>query len=280
MLVLLASEWVEIIRRMEDLGRLSNAPEMVDLIHGETSEILNALRKLSQACNSIGLRFSASYADELIASVESHLGWPVCLNTSLEELSKRNDRKDLTPQVFVNEITILKKRIDDELRNVEFFSLEPGKSSFLNDPYLFGVNVFNRFPSATLDIEEAGKCLAFGRFTACVFHLMRVIEAGLRELGKSLNDPNLNPKTNPNWERILKRCDDELKKPYADRSPEWQKGPQFFADATANLRAVKDAWRNPSLHVEISYDEEKCSDVWNAVRAFMRHLAEGLPPIP
>ncbi len=277
MLILLASEWVEIIRRMEDLGNLLNVSEMSDLVHGKTEEILVALRKISQACASMGLRFSASYANELIASVESYVGLSVRLNAFIEGQAKGKHDKELTPQAFVNEITILKKRIDDELKNVEFFSLEPGRSSFVSDPYLFGVKVFNRFPSAVLDVEEAGKCFAFSRFTACVFHLMRVVETGLRELGRSLNDPSLDPKTNPNWERILKRCDDELKKPHADRTPEWRNAPQFFAEATANLRAVKDAWRNPSLHVEISYDEDKCSELWNAVRAFMRHLGEGLP---
>src|SRR5260370_15910951 len=34
------------------------------------------------------------------------------------------------------------------------------------------------------------------------------------------------------------------------------------ATVTANLRAVKDAWRNPTMHVDIDYDEEKATDVW------------------
>ena len=30
------------------------------------------------------------------------------------------------------------------------------------------------------------------------------------------------------------------------------------------------------MHVEINYDDEKAFDVWNAVRAFIRHLAAKL----
>jgi len=67
-----------------------------------------------------------------------------------------------------------------------------------------------------------------------------------------------------------------LKKPLSARSPEWRVDEQFFSTATANLRAVKDAWRNPSVHVEIFYDPETVSDIWNAVRAFMRHLVTRL----
>jgi hypothetical protein len=106
--------------------------------------------------------------------------------------------------------------------------------------------------------------------------LNRTLEIGLHALGKSLNDPGLDPKKNPTWESILRKCDDELKKPLAQRSQEWQKDDQFFSNATANLRAVKDGWRNPTMHVKIKYTEEEALDVFNAVKAFMGHLAKKL----
>ena len=40
--------------------------------------------------------------------------------------------------------------------------------------------------------------------------------------------------------------------------------------------AVKDAWRNPTMHVEITYTEEMALDVFRHVQAFMRHLATKL----
>ena len=167
--------------------------------------------------------------------------------------------------------------ICDEMESALFSQVPHHLSSFYQSTKpLFGENVHRNFPSAIIDIEEAGNSLALGRNTACVFHLMRVLEVGLRALGKSLNDPSLDPKKNPTWESILRRCDAELQKPYAQRSPEWQANPQFFSEATANLRAVKDAWRNPTLHIDLSYDEERARDVWNVVGAFLRHLATHL----
>jgi hypothetical protein len=102
------------------------------------------------------------------------------------------------------------------------------------------------------------------------------METCLRALGKSLNDPNLDTSRNPSWEAILRKCDGQLAKPKNERCAEWQTDDQFFSEATANLRAVKDAWRNPTMHVEITYDEEKATDVWRTVRAFTQHLATKL----
>lgn len=158
--------------------------------------------------------------------------------------------------------------IKDELEEVSLWRVE--YPDFLAKD---GLGLKDKFKEAHRDAEEAGKCLAFGRNTAGVFHLMRVMEVGLRELGGSLNDASLDPKTNPTWEKILGRCDKELAKPYKERSPEWAADGSFFSSATADLRAVKDAWRNPTLHVERFYDGEEARDVWNAARAFMRHLA-------
>jgi hypothetical protein len=105
---------------------------------------------------------------------------------------------------------------------------------------------------------------------------MRVLELGLRALGTSLGDPTLDPNANPTWDRILKRGDGELLKTADKRSKEWQANGEFFTDAIANLRAVKMAWRNPTMHVTGLYDEEKALDVFNTVAALMRHLATEL----
>jgi hypothetical protein len=169
-----------------------------------------------------------------------------------------------------------RQRIDDELKRRVFMRVPREKVKFYNGKALLSQAVERAFPSIVNDVEEAGKCLSFGRNTACVFHLMRVMEIGLRTLGDSLNNPSLDPKRNPSWDSILQKCDKELAKPRNERSPEWMKDDQFFAEATANLRAVKDAWRNPSMHVEKDYDDEKALDVFNSVKAFMRHLAAKL----
>jgi hypothetical protein len=163
--------------------------------------------------------------------------------------------------------------LNSEVHQSTLVQIPSVQKNFYQAKDLFGPLVSGKFPSVLLDIEEAGSCFALDRNTACVFHLMRAMEVGLRALGKSLNNPNLDPKRNPNWEAILKPCDDELRKPLKERANEWRSDELFFSNATANLRAVKDAWRNPTLHVEMNYDDDRALEIFNAVKAFMRHLA-------
>jgi hypothetical protein len=56
------------------------------------------------------------------------------------------------------------------------------------DEPLFGSDVLTKFGSATNDdIEEAGKCLALGRGTATVFHLMRVLESAAQSIASKID---------------------------------------------------------------------------------------------
>lgn len=167
-------------------------------------------------------------------------------------------------------------RVEDELKETSLWIIPAERALQFRGRPPFGDQVASHFSPANEDIGDGVYCLLLGRGTATVFHLMRVMEVGLRALAASLNDPTLDPKRNPSWETILKRGDKELGKPLKERSPEWQSDEEFFSTAHANLRAVKDAWRNPTMHIERRYDPEEAQDVWNAVRAFMRHLAQKL----
>ncbi len=167
----------------------------------------------------------------------------------------------------------LDNRVIDEMKSRKFFSIEPDKVAIVDGKNLFGEEVTEAFPSAIVDIEEAGKCLAFERWTATVFHLMRAMEVGLNVLGKALGLPVT---TNQNWGSILKKCNKELSEPQAKRSPEWASDNAFFSGASAYLRSVKDAWRNPTMHVAQVYTEVQAEDIWNAVKAFMRQLSTKL----
>jgi hypothetical protein len=55
--------------------------------------------------------------------------------------------------------------------------------SALKQPeYLFSERSANAFPSAYMDVVEAGRCLALNRNNAAIYHLMQVAEIGLRAL--------------------------------------------------------------------------------------------------
>lgn len=166
-------------------------------------------------------------------------------------------------------------RLQDELKATILFSLDAAKAKLYTETALFGDQVASNFPSGAYDIEEAGKCLATGRSTACVFHCMRVMEVGLKALALAMEIPYA-----PSWESYIKQINAKITTDWKDKEPEWKKNEQFFAGAVGDLTAVKNAWRNPTMHIRGSYDPERAEDIFNAVKGFMRHLAIELTEEP
>lgn len=136
---------------------------------------------------------------------------------------------------------------------------------------LFGDAVFDAFPSAADDIAEAGKCLALERGTACVFHLMRVMEVGLKVLAASLG---IQPEKN--WGAYLVKLDAEIQTRKRIKAAGWDAEKVFYEESAAHISTVKTAWRNPTMHIEKQYSVESARDAYNSVSAFMRHLASKL----
>src|SRR5580704_15527436 len=109
---------------------------------------------------------------------------------SFDRLQKLCTTENPTVETVKEIVTELQGRIRDELSHIELWLITREENRFLKiNP--FGEDILKKFDPARDDIEEAGKCLAYGRGTGCVFHLMRVMEVGLRALAASLNDSRL-----------------------------------------------------------------------------------------
>ena len=136
-----------------------------------------------------------------------------------------------------------------------------------------GMRFSTTSPSANEDIAEAGKCLALDRGTACVMHLNRVLESGLRSLASVLAIAEQN-----NWGIYLR----EIKSKLDILATAGVKDPNeiFYREAQVLLDAVRIAWRNPTMHIEKSYTVEKAEDIFTSVRTFMKHLATKLAETP
>lgn len=79
----------------------------------------------------------------------------------------------------------------DEMRAREMFVMPSKHAAYYSDAPHFGEAVDDAFASAAYDIGEAAKCRSFGRWTACVMHVMRVLEVGLGVLARHVGvDPN------------------------------------------------------------------------------------------
>jgi len=138
---------------------------------------------------------------------------------------------------------------------------------YYEDQQLFGQEVCDKFPEMIYDIQEAGKCFALNRYTACVFHLMRVMELAVQRFGKKLEIKLVDEKV---WQNIL----DEVNKAIQNlkKTPEQKAKQVAYAEIAAHLFNVKVAWRNPVMHPKGQYDGEESRDIFNHVKAFVRHL--------
>jgi len=184
----------------------------------------------------------------------------------------------LNSQHFAEMLKCLRGTLEKEL-NTQLIYLIPKERAEFIEPQKsqFSDATRESFPVGTVEVERAGKAYAFGLPNACVFHLMRAMEHCLRALGKSLKESSLDARGNPSWDAILKRWTAELeKKERKDRTAEWNANEEFFSGATADLRAVKSAWRNPTMHVGRDYEDDEALDILNAVKGFIRHLATNI----
>lgn len=196
---------------------------------------------------------------------------------SVPPLLDRIEYRLKTPDSYLckdahGEMSDLRSRIEDHLRNRLFFFIAPGKVAYYENKQLFGKEVADRFPNAIDDIEGAGKCLAFGQGTATVLHLMRVMEVGLKALAKPLGIPYA-----PSWESYLTQIQSKIAARHNTKSRKWKKQEPFFRDVSGDLISIKQAWRNPTMHVVRKYSTDEAEEIFRAVRTLMQHIANNLP---
>ncbi len=144
---------------------------------------------------------------------------------------------------------------------------------------LFGNAVNTNFTSATFDIVEAGNCFAVGRYTACVFHLMRVLEIGLSTLANKFNVPS----NHTNWQNIIDQIEERIRSMGSDQNKPatWKEEEQFYSQVATQFIFLKNAWRNYTVHVRGGkYTDEEAENIMRSVLAFMQKLSTKLSENP
>jgi HEPN domain-containing protein len=161
----------------------------------------------------------------------------------------------------------LKIRIQDEYADILLLWIEE-KACYQQDDF-FGVEVGERFKDASFDIKEAGTCYALGRYTACVYHSMRVAEFGLKAIAERVKFPD----DRPNWEPVLKFINAELTRNRDVMSAAFKGDIEFISGISAHMHSVNLAWRRRVAHVERTYTQEEAKRILEETRNLMQHLA-------
>ena len=181
---------------------------------------------------------------------------------------KRDADRWIDEMVRIHRFTLVQ-----EMEHLFYFDIPAAQVHYWKDNQPFGAKVAAVFPDAGYDIEQASKCLALDRSTACVFHLMRVLDHALHRLSTTLHN-TFDPRTS--WDTILNGKDGVKDKidQMRTNTPELLAKKEDYHRVYGHLNSVKNAWRNPTMHPRKHYDTEEAEDVFCATRGFMRDLAK------
>lgn len=222
---------------------------------------LRNLRPVESEFRKVGLQISAEMAAEVIQALE-------------KDGSKRENF-----QWLMDQIANLEKISEKEIKGKVFFYVPNERTKFLplsSHPHLFGEEVTAAFRSAISDVYEAGTCLALARSSACVFHLMRVLEVGLTVLGKVFDVSLAHTNWAPAIEEIEAKIRNMHKDPVWKALPDYKQQQEFYAQAASHFGILKDAWRNYTMHARGVYTEEQAERMFENTKDFMQKLATKL----
>jgi len=215
--------------------------------------------------------------------IQTHVGKIGLQITSetINDVLKEIDRPEQPPTYhwMIETTRHLRKLMQREMKGKVFLYITPEKAKFFpteKSQYPLNEQVFDSFPSATYDTNEAAWSLATSRSTAAVFHLMRILEIGLGRLGKEFGVSL----AYTNWEPALREIESKIREMHKD--PSWKdradckEQQEFYAQAASHFGILKDAWRNYTMHARGKYTEEEAELIFSNVKAFMQKLASRL----
>ena len=177
------------------------------------------------------------------------------------------------------EIDTLRDAIQDDCRYKRLHLYRDDKSLVLMRVPGDWAPSYTAFPSTQKDVTAATDCYALEHYTACVFHLMRAAEIGLRAIAKERKVvlPKGKPLEWANWGEIYDAIE-KAKTEIAKTKPAGNGKDQalgFYSGALGHLSAFKDQYRNIASHVRKDFEEWEAQIALNHVRDFMN----GLPPL-
>lgn len=230
------------------------------------------LAGVAKLCREVGFNAGMNKADLSAANIDDTTN----LDVSALHCELRNVHDVFLTELFNHRFLYVKAS------RARYLQLDPGK-----DEPIFGTRVWDAFPSARFDIQEAGHCLAAECNTAAVFHLMRAVEWGLRALSVSVRMRKLrsvNPKSKKisytplgwaEWKQILDQLNSKITKKIGStkKGKKKQLYQEFYLPAMLDIEAIKDAWRIHVMHTRREYESGEGEAILDRVKRLMELLA-------
>jgi hypothetical protein len=275
------------------MGHDSMPPKLVSLWDmlrpycGFLGHALIMLRSYESVFDRDNERDLSNPVGELAAEYVGHLLDTVAQHGRLADLRSSatlamHIKHELRPETKVGDATGLMRemvrRVHHELCEREFLYVRADLAKHYNEPLTAWGIVPKRFDCKE-DIEEAERCFALERYTASVFHLMRVAELGLRAFAKKAKVRLAKgPLEWAEWSDLLRavRAKAETIAQKQKRGPKKDAALEFYRGSLGEFEAFKDVYRNHVSHARATYDYHKAGSALQHVSEFMQRLAGGI----
>lgn len=185
-------------------------------------------------------------------------------------LSAYEDRNpEILAKLFSSSLEELRERIIQSLEDSAVYCVAPNRVDYINNPSaIFGAEVYAKFADVSYDMAEAALSLGMSRNTACVFHLMRVMEYAVQKIGDRLS-ATIVDKNNQTleWGIIIANIMAKV-----EAMPKGDERNELSATVSL-LYHVKQSWRNSTMHPKQTYTDDEAVAVFAATKSFLNDLA-------
>ena len=258
-------------------GRFRDLWDMLNQLFGPFYYLMGTIKtqsRIALTASVSGRALSAEELKEILGNLDRLKNYAADLE--LDQSCKRIERikgrlSADQPDYIAGQINDLLEIIEDEAENASVFHVPNRKANLLRiEPWPWET-VIKNFPSSLREIMSAMYCHMIWEDTACVFHMMRVLEVGIgalaNDVGRSFERQN--------WQNIIDEIECEITKfrKTGPNTEEKKERLKFLSVAAKELFYFKDGWRNYVAHNRVVYDEHQAISTMEHVRAFMNHLA-------
>lgn len=256
---------------------------LLDMAEFKGAQIIRQLLDLDKARRDIDVTGSPSYASTLGAFRMAWTDLPLSseLIHDTEHLIRLAAQESRSLDVIKELADQIHGRFLSEYSKWGFYAVPAERKEYYEDPLRwFGQEIFANglLAKAQRDAAEACRCYALGRWTASVFHCMRMLELGLQGLAAYLGVTLSYPLDMADWGKLLGEVDGKIEslKKNTPRSPARAEELEGLSRCAADLRYCKEIWRDNVCHARENYNLDEARDVLSRVKSLMADLAKKL----
>jgi len=264
MLKVKAKHYVEIGEGLANIVLFLNPPLTVfnkdaPLADDAQNYVLTSLAQIEPHCESLGLPVTDGLIEQFIGRYPPGT-WPTY------------------EQAFVA-MSAIRDTFKLELQAQMFFCVLPHRTTYYSSagPRIESgadiaglTHTLEAFPDAKYDASEAGNCLAFERFTAAVYHLMRVAEYGLVAVAAAAGVESHDHRS---WDKMIAGLHHHINLLSSQKlAANWKDEEKKYSDLVAWFTAIRNGWRNPVSHIPRIYTEDIARGMFVATKTLFERL--------